>query len=190
MRFDVLRAPGGPGRSGTVPMGTGDAAMMARADAVDVAAGRQVHHRVGAVLEATRELRELALDVARDGAVADVRVDLARERDADAHRLEVVWWTLAGMTIRPRATSLRTSSGSTLLALGDVGHLLGHDALAGVVHLRDVGLALRRFGSTRFAWAVSRTAGARVARRAGPPVTSGRRRTGSPRRSCSRSGRS
>ncbi len=40
-------------------------------------------------LSATRELAQLALDVARHRAVADVRVHLASERDADAHRLEV-----------------------------------------------------------------------------------------------------
>ena len=47
-----------------------------------------------------------------------------------------VWLMLAGMIMRPRATSARTSSGARLLALGDVLHLLGDDALAGVVHLR------------------------------------------------------
>ena len=51
------------------------------------------------------------------------------------------WFTLAGMIIRPRATSLRTSSGVELLPRRDVRHLLGDDALAGVVHLRDVRLA-------------------------------------------------
>ena len=48
----------------------------------------------------------------------------------------LVWWTLAGMIIRPRATSERTSSGSDVLAVGDVVHLLGDDALAGIMHLR------------------------------------------------------
>ena len=46
------------------------------------------------------------------------------------------WWTLAGMIIRPRATSERTNSGAEALAPGDVLHLFGDDALAGIVHLR------------------------------------------------------
>ena len=48
----------------------------------------------------------------------------------------LVWWMLAGMIIRPRATSSRTSLGRQALALGDVLHLLGDPALPGVVHLR------------------------------------------------------
>ena len=51
------------------------------------------------------------------------------------------WATLAGMIIRPRAISLRTSSGFQPLPARHVRHLLGDDALAGVVHLRHVRLA-------------------------------------------------
>ena len=58
------------------------------ANAVDVLAGRQVHHRVGAVVHRGVQLLQLAFDVAGDGRVADVGVDLAARRDADAHRLE------------------------------------------------------------------------------------------------------
>ena len=36
------------------------------------------------------QLLEFVLDLARDGRVADVRVDLARGRDADAHRFEAL----------------------------------------------------------------------------------------------------
>ena len=46
------------------------------------------------------------------------------------------WLMLAGMIMRPRATSERTSSGGELLALGDIVHLFGDDALAGIMHLR------------------------------------------------------
>jgi hypothetical protein len=49
------------------------------ADLVDVAARRQVHHRVRAVVDGRVELLELRLDVGRHGGVADVRVDLAGE---------------------------------------------------------------------------------------------------------------
>ena len=43
---------------------------------------------------------------------------------------------LAGMIMRPRATSDRISSRSDVLAPGDVLHFLGDHALAGVMHLR------------------------------------------------------
>ena len=55
------------------------------------------------------------------------------------------WLMLAGMIIRPRATSARTSSRRQFLAPGDILHLFGDDALARVVHLRPnrIALALR-----------------------------------------------
>ncbi len=47
----------------------------------------------------------------------------------------LVWLTLAGMTMRPRATSSRMSSGSSLLALRHAAHLGRDHALPRVVHL-------------------------------------------------------
>ncbi len=67
----------------------GAAAQKHAADVRDVAARRQVHHRVGAVLEAAVELLDLARHLAEHGAVSDVRVDLAPRLDADAHRHEL-----------------------------------------------------------------------------------------------------
>ena len=58
------------------------------ADGVDVAAGREVHHRVGAEVDRRVQLFQLAVDVAGDGRVADVGVDLGAGGDADAHRLQ------------------------------------------------------------------------------------------------------
>ena len=58
------------------------------ANRVDVLAGREVHHRVGAEVDRRVQLLQLAVDVAGDGRVADVGVDLAAGRDADAHRLQ------------------------------------------------------------------------------------------------------
>ena len=45
---------------------------------------------------------------------------------------------LAGMIVRPRATSLADQFRGKLLALATYCHLLGDHALAGVVHLREV----------------------------------------------------
>jgi hypothetical protein len=50
---------------------------------------------------------------------------------------------LAGMIARPRATSLRTNSGSHVLADRDEAHLLGDEAAPRVVHLREVAVAAR-----------------------------------------------
>ena len=47
------------------------------ADARDVAAGRKVHDRIGAVMDCDVELVEFFLDLGGDGRVADVGVDLA-----------------------------------------------------------------------------------------------------------------
>src|SRR5882762_8026213 len=49
----------------------------------NVAAGGQIHHRVGSVLDGVLEFLELPIDVRRDGGVADVGVDLTPGRDAD-----------------------------------------------------------------------------------------------------------
>jgi hypothetical protein len=57
-------------------------------DAVDVAAGGQVHHRVRAQVDGGVQLLQLVIDLAGDGRVADVRVDLALAGDADGHRLQ------------------------------------------------------------------------------------------------------
>ena len=59
------------------------------ADAVDVAAGREVHHRVGPEMDGRMQLFQLFVDVARDGRVADVGVDLGERGDPDGHRLEL-----------------------------------------------------------------------------------------------------
>ncbi len=108
------------------------------ADGVDVAAGREVHDRVGAELDGHPELGQLVVDVGGHGRVADVRVDLALRLDADGHRLEAQprCTVLAGMIIRPRATSERTSSGVEPLAPGDERHLVGDDPLSGHFDLR------------------------------------------------------
>src|SRR5690606_18097667 len=57
-------------------------------DVVDVAAGRQVHDRVGAPAGGPDQLVDLVGDVGQDRAVADVGVDLDQEVAADGHRLD------------------------------------------------------------------------------------------------------
>ena len=56
---------------------------------VDVLAGREVHHRVGAPQRRPLQLLDFVLDRRAHGGVADVGVDLHQEVAADDHRLEL-----------------------------------------------------------------------------------------------------
>jgi hypothetical protein len=109
-------------------------------DLRDVTAGREIHHRVGAVLEADPQLLQLLLAVADHRAVADVRVDLAFRGEADGHRLQLRVPDVGGDD-HPAARDLVADPlHRQALARGDVGHLLRHGALTCVVQLRDVGV--------------------------------------------------
>src|SRR5579863_1125248 len=106
------------------------------ADARDVAAGRKVHHRVGAILDRVTELCKLFIDVRRNGRVAYVGVDLAFGRYPDAHRLEIrmvdVGWNNHAPARHLRPDELRRQ----ILAPRDVFHLSGYGAPPRIVHLR------------------------------------------------------
>ena len=54
---------------------------------VNVFSGGQIHHCVGAPFRRPTHFLDFFLDRGRDGAVADVRVDLYQEITADDHRL-------------------------------------------------------------------------------------------------------
>src|SRR5207253_7615927 len=104
-------------------------------------------------------------DVGRHRAVADVGVDLDEEIAADRHRLgfrmvdvagddraaagDLVADKLGGDVIRDGGAEALTVAGdqqllaADVLADGDIFHLGGDDAAAGVVHLGDVGPGLR-----------------------------------------------
>ena len=94
--------------------------MIASRMRVDVLAGRQVHHRVGAVVDRRVQLLQLAVDVAGDGRVADVGVHLAAGRDADRHRLQPPrqrgrgWPESPSAPPPPRRGSVSASSDSRL----------------------------------------------------------------------------
>ncbi len=55
---------------------------------VDVAAGGEIHHRVGAPADRPHHFLDFLLDRGGDGRVADIGVDLHQEVAADDHRLE------------------------------------------------------------------------------------------------------
>jgi len=107
------------------------------ADGVDVAAGRQVHHGVGAKVDGGVQLFQLVVDRAGDGGVADVRVDLAQGRDADRHWLEVLLEVVdVGRDDHAAARDLGTNQvGVEVFPLGDEVHLRSDRALAGSFEL-------------------------------------------------------
>ena len=111
------------------------------ADFVDVAAGREVHHRVGAVVHRGVQLLQLLIDVAGDRRVADVGVDLALRGHADAHRLQLGMVDVGRDDHAPGGDFVADQLGRKLLALGDEEHLFGDQALARKVHLRHVAVA-------------------------------------------------
>jgi hypothetical protein len=123
---------------GTVPMGTGRVLDDFLANAGNVAAGGEVHHRVGAVVHGAVEFFEFFGHVGGGGGIADVGVDLAQEGDADAHRFEVAMMDVRGNDGAAARHFAADEFGVNFLAAGDVFHFLGDDALAGVVHLREI----------------------------------------------------
>ena len=96
------------------------------ADRVDVAAGREVHHRVGAEVDGHLQLGQLVVDVGGHGRIADVGVDLAPRLDADAHRLEAeLQMDRVGRDDHPPPRHFRPDQlGLETLALRDVFHLV------------------------------------------------------------------
>ena len=109
---------------------------------VQVLAGRQVHHRVGAPADGPLQLLDLFADRAAERAVADVRVDLHQEVAADDHRFDFRVVLVRGDD-RAAARDLAAHElGIAVLADRDELHLLGHDAAPREVHLRVVLLAL------------------------------------------------
>ena len=133
------------------------------AGVVDVAAGGEVHHRVGAPADRPHHLFHFLFHRRGDGGVADIGVDLGEEVAADRHRLELGVIDVArndGAAARHlvahefRRDEQRHRGAETfavvmgglrdvehllaaeIFALGDVDHFLGDDALARPFELR------------------------------------------------------
>src|SRR5215471_4479074 len=112
------------------------------ADFRNVAAGREVHHGVGAIVDRVMEFFQLLVNVGSGGRVADVRIDFAFECDADAHRLEIAMMNVGGDDGAAAGDLATDELGLDFFAFGDVGHLLSDDILAGQVHLGHVSRAV------------------------------------------------
>src|SRR5215831_10042300 len=105
-------------------------------DRGDIAAGRKVHDRIGAVLDGVLELFKFARDIAGDAGIPNIRIDLALGCDPDAHGLEVRVMDVGRDDHPPARDFAANQFRRKILAPGDVMHLLGDDALPRVVHLR------------------------------------------------------
>ena len=115
------------------------------ADVVDVAAGGQVHDRIGAEVHGSVQLFQLLVDLAGDGRVADVGVDLAQGGDADGHRLQLFLEVdRVGRDDHPAAGHFGADQlGIQILELGDEAHFLGDRSLAGGFELGHEQVSLR-----------------------------------------------
>ena len=140
---------------------------------MDVAAGREVHDRVGAPADRPDELLHLVGRRRDDGRIADIGVDLDEEVPADRHRLDLGMVDVRrddGAAARDlgahefgrdmggisapndspsamlRLASVAGGVAGHVLAMGDVAHLLGDDAGAGEFVLRHELARLRPGG--------------------------------------------
>ena len=135
--FDALHARDGfVDRDGAD--GHGRVAEDGFADFVNVAAGGKIHDGVGAVVDGGVELFEFFVDLGGDGRVADVGVDLAQRGYADRHGLEFGMVDVGGDDHASAGNFVAHQFGRELFLVGDEGHFFGDDALARVVHLREV----------------------------------------------------
>ena len=116
---------------------------------MDVLAGREIHHRVGAPENRPAQLLDFFLDRRAHGRVPDVGVDLHQEIAADDHRLELGVIDV-GRDDRAAARHFRAHElGVEPFARGDELHLRRDDALARVVELRDIVLAAQHRAEQR-----------------------------------------
>ena len=103
---------------------------------VDVLAGRQIHHRVGAPQRRPPQLLDFLLDRRGDDGVADVGVDLHQEVAADDHRLELRVIDVGGNDGAAARHFVAHEIRGQALASRDERHLRRDLALARVVQLR------------------------------------------------------
>ncbi len=93
----------------------------AAAHRVDLLAGREIHHRIGSKPHGRQEFLDLAGGVARNGRLADVRVDLGSRRNANADGGKILCqMDLIGRNHHPTAGDLVTNEGRLeLFGTGD-----------------------------------------------------------------------
>jgi hypothetical protein len=116
---------------------------------VDVLAGGQVHHGIGAPERRPAQLVDFLGDRRRHGGVADVGVDLHEEVAADDHRLELEVIDVRGNDGATSGHFIPHEIGRQPLANGDEVHLGRDLAFARVGQLRHRVAAPRRRAAGR-----------------------------------------
>ena len=113
------------------------------ANRIDVSAGRQIHHGVGAVVHRMVELLELAIDVGLHRRVTDVGVDLDAGDLADRHRVKPLLQMIdVGRDYQPADRDFVPNRlGRKPFPLGDALDLGSNGALTGEEHLGAAGHA-------------------------------------------------
>src|SRR5260370_16463802 len=112
---------------------------------VDVAAGREVHYRVGAVVDSSVQFLKLFIIIRRDRAVTDVCVDLTKGLDANAHGLKFGMIDVRWNDHPTASNFVAYQFWGNLLALGTIQHFFSDYALPSVVHLREIAVGVFRF---------------------------------------------
>jgi hypothetical protein len=103
--------------------------------------GGQIHHRVGPILHRQPQLIHLLLQIRAVGGRADIGVDLAFGRNADRHRFQIGVVDVGGDDHAPPRHFIANQRYGQAFSVGHIVHLLRHDALTGVVHLRHIALS-------------------------------------------------
>ena len=111
-----------------------------RSHAVDAFAGREIHHRIGPVLQGREKLRQFALRIARQGRLADIGVDLRARGNADADRPEALGkMHFIGRDNHPAAGDLRANQlRRELLVAGNGLHLGRNNAGQSLLNLGHI----------------------------------------------------
>jgi hypothetical protein len=122
--------------NGDGPDGDGRVADDPLAGLVNVLSGRQVHEGVGPPQHAPLQLLDFLFDAGRDGAVANVGVDLDLEHAADELRLQLEVVLVAANDGPAAGHFTADQFGVDIFAGGAVQHFFRDDVLAGKVHLR------------------------------------------------------
>src|SRR5258708_7121952 len=99
------------------------------ADGGNVAASAEVHDGIRAVMHGVVQFLQLLVNVGAGGGVPDVGVDFAFGGDADGHRLQIAVMNVSGDDAAAACHFAANQLGLEVLALGDVLHLFGDDAL-------------------------------------------------------------
>ena len=109
---------------------------------MNIAAGREVHHRVSAIVDGGVQLLQFFVNVRSDRRVTDVGVDLAERGHADAHGVQFRMIDVGRNNHAAAGDFFTNQFRRDFFAVSDVSYFLSQDALAGIMHLREVAVLI------------------------------------------------